>query len=298
MFYGSIPALITPFKNGTIDWDAFDQFIEWQISQGSHGVVACGTTGESPTLSPSEHVDIIKRCVAVVKGRVPVIAGTGSNCTSKTIEMTQKAKELGVDAALIVTPYYNKPTQEGIFAHFKAINDSVALPILVYNIPGRSIVDISNQTMGRLAGLPHIAGVKDASADLSRPALLKQICGSEFVLLSGEDGTTAGYLAQGGHGCISVTANIAPAQCAALYEAHKNGNRDELVRLIDLLAPLHEALFYESSPAPVKYAAMRLGLCQNELRLPLLTATQACQDYLEQIMLQTGLLEGEDKAYG
>lgn len=282
MFKGSITALITPFdKNGEIDWPAFDNFVEWQIEQGSHGVVPCGTTGESPTLSHAEHKKIIKRCVEIVNKRIPVIAGSGSNNTAEALDLTREAKEDGADAALIVTPYYNKPTQDGLYAHYKAINDAVNIPIIIYNIPGRSVVDMSNVTMARLSELTNIVGLKDATADLARPLELRNMIGDDFCQLSGEDATATAFLAQGGHGCISVSSNVAPALCAQMHNAWQKRDIAEMERCRDLLAPLHKALFVESSPAPVKYAASQLGLCTDMVRMPLVTASSACRDIVD-----------------
>jgi 4-hydroxy-tetrahydrodipicolinate synthase len=292
MFKGSITALITPFDTtGTIDWPAFDKFVEWQVDQGTDAVVPCGTTGESPTLTHDEHKKIIKRCVEIVNKRIPVIAGTGSNNTAEALELTQEAKDDGADAALVMTPYYNKPTQAGLYAHYKALNDTVDIPIIIYNIPGRSIVDMSNETMAELATLPNIVGVKDATADLARPLELRHLIGKDFCLLSGEDATATAYLAQGGHGCISVSANVAPKLCSQMQAAWREGNLTEMIRCRDLLAPLHNALFVESSPAPVKYAASQLGLSTDNLRLPLLKATSNCQALVTRAMDYAGLFE-------
>ncbi len=289
MFKGSIPALITPFKNGEVDWASFENLIEWQIEQGSHAVVPTGTTGESPTLSHEEHMAIVERCVQVVNKRIPVIAGTGSNSTREAIDLTQAAKDAGADAALIVTPYYNKPSQEGIYMHFKAIHDAVALPIVLYNIPGRSIVDISLDTMTRLAKLPHIVGVKDATSDLSRVPALKEKVGNDFVQLSGDDATAAGFYAQGGHGCISVVANIAPAMSASMYEAWIARDIDLFEKLRDALAPLARDLFCECSPAPTKYAASKLKLCDEEVRLPVLPATKEARKLIDAALKHAGI---------
>jgi 4-hydroxy-tetrahydrodipicolinate synthase len=289
MFTGSMPALITPLHNGTINWQAFDDFVEWQIEQGSHGVVPCGTTGESPTLSMDEHIAILQRCADVVKKRVPVIAGTGSNSTAECIELTRHAKEAGADAALIVTPYYNKPTQDGLYAHFKAVNDAVALPIIIYNIPGRSVVDMSNDTLARLAKLPHIVGVKDSTNDLGRVTDLRLKAGADFCQLSGEDGSSAGFLAQGGHGCISVVANVAPAECAAMHNAWQKKDYATFEKMRDLLGPLGKGLFCETSPAPVKYAVSRLGFCTDEVRLPLVKASENARRVVDEAMAHAGL---------
>jgi len=280
MYKGSITALITPFQNGEIDWKAFDNFVEWQIEQGSHGLVPCGTTGESPTLSHDEHKEIIKRCVQIVAGRIPVIAGSGSNSTAEAIELTTEAKDDGADAALVVTPYYNKPTQEGLYAHYKTLND-IGVPIIIYNIPGRSVVDMTNDTMARLAELPNIIGVKDATADLARPLELRNLVGDDFCQLSGEDATATGFLAQGGHGCISVASNVAPKLCSMQHEAWQEGNLETMIQCRDALGPLHKALFIESSPAPVKYAASQLGLCSDEVRLPLVKASETCRQVVD-----------------
>lgn len=289
MFKGSIPALITPFKNGEIDWPAFDKFVEWHVDQGSHGVVPSGTTGESPTLSHDEHMQLVKRCVEIVGGRIPVIAGTGSNSTKEALELTEHAKEAGADAALIVTPYYNKPTQDGLYAHFKMLADNVDIPILIYNIPGRSIIDMSIQTMARLAKLPNIVGVKDATNDLARPVETRLTIGESFCQLSGEDATVGGFLAQGGHGCISVVANIAPALSAQMHEAWQNNDMKTFARIRDQLAPLSKGLFCESSPAPVKYAASVLGLCGEEVRLPLVKASDHARGIVDEALSFAGL---------
>lgn len=290
MFKGSITALITPFTNdGDVDWKAFDNFVEWQIEQGSHGLVPCGTTGESPTLTHDEHKQIVKRCVDIVAGRVPVIAGTGSNNTAEALELTQEAKDDGADAALVVTPYYNKPTQEGLYAHYKKLNDDVDIPIIIYNIPGRSIVDMSLETMSKLSELKNIVGVKDATADLARPLALRDRIGDDFCQLSGEDGTATAFLAQGGQGCISVTSNIAPKLCSDMHEAWQNNDIATMEKCRDLLAPIHEALFVESSPAPVKYAASKLGLSTDMVRLPLVPATQGCRQTVDLAMQHAGL---------
>ncbi|MCB1563070.1 MAG: 4-hydroxy-tetrahydrodipicolinate synthase [Alphaproteobacteria bacterium] len=289
MFKGSITALITPFKDGEINWKAFEDFVEWQIEQGTHGVVPCGTTGESPTLSHDEHMAIIERCVDVVKGRIPVLAGTGSNSTREAIRLTAHAKEAGADAALIVTPYYNKPTQDGLYEHYKAIHDEARLPIVIYNIPGRCVIDMSAETMARLAKLPQIIGVKDATGDLARPPETARLCGPDFCQLSGDDITAPAFLAQGGHGVISVVANIAPKLCADLQNAWEAGNLSEFARLRDLLAPLGKDLFCESNPAPVKYAASLLGLCENTLRRPLLPISEPSRAKVEAAMAYAGL---------
>lgn len=291
-FHGSITALITPFKNGAVDWPAFERLIEVQIAAGTHGLVICGTTGESPTLSHDEHMRIVERAVALVKGRIPVIAGTGSNSTQESINLTTHAHAAGADAALIVTPYYNKPTQEGLYAHYRAIAEAVpSMPIILYNIPGRSIVDIKSETMGRLAAdFSNIIGVKDATADLERPAETRAACGDDFIQLSGEDATVLAFLEAGGHGCISVTSNIAPDDCAALHNAWAEGRSEDAAAIDQKLAPLHKALFIETSPQPAKYAASRLGLCQDEMRLPLLPASETARKAVDRAMEACGLL--------
>lgn len=289
MLKGSIPALITPFKGGEIDWPAFDNLIEWQLAEGSHGFVPCGTTGESPTVTHDEHMAIVQRCIDVVKKRVPVIAGTGSNSTQEAIELTQHAKKAGADAALIVTPYYNKPTQDGMYAHFKAIHDAVNIPIVLYNIPGRCVVDLTNDTIARLAELPRIIGIKDAAGDLARPLEITRTCGEDFIQLSGDDITAAAFLAQGGTGCISVAANIAPALCAGLQNAWVDGDMETFSDIRDKLGPLGKGLFCESNPAPVKYGASKLGLCTDEVRLPLLPASAAARKIVDAAMEYAGL---------
>lgn len=289
MFRGAITALITPFKNGDIDWAAFDALVEWQIAEGIHGLVPCGTTGESPTLSHDEHKKVVRRCVQISGKRVPVIAGSGSNSTREALELTGDAKNSGADAALIVTPYYNKPTQEGLYQHYKTIQDAVAIPILIYNIPARCIIDMSVDTMARLAQLPNIVGIKDATADLARPALTRDKIGPDFCQLSGEDATAMAYLAQGGHGCISVSANVAPALNAAMHNAWPKADIATMNRCRDLLTPLNKAIFLESSPAPIKYAASRLGLCTDEVRLPLVKASEQCRKAIDDAMAFAGL---------
>lgn len=281
MFHGSITALITPFKNGEIDWPSFDKLIEWQIECGTHALVPCGTTGESPTLSHDEHMAIVKRCVDVVKKRIPIIAGSGSNSTREAIELTQHAKDAGADAALVVTPYYNKPTQEGMYAHYHAVHEATNFPIVIYNIPGRCVVDMDVETMARLASLPNIVGVKDAAGDLSRPLLTRHEIGPNFCQLSGDDITAAAFLAQGGVGCISVLSNIAPKESADMQNAWRNGDIKTFETLRDRLVPLARDLFCESNPAPVKYAAKLLGLCDDEVRLPLLPASGVARSKVE-----------------
>jgi len=290
MLKGSLVALITPFRNGAVDEKAFQGLVDWQIEQGTHGVVPCGTTGESPTLSPAEHKRVIDLCVEVAKGRVPVVAGTGSNSTAEAIDFTRHAKAAGADAALVVTPYYNKPTQEGLYQHYKAINDAVDLPVIIYNIPARCVIDMSVATMARLAKLPNIVGVKDATSDLTRPLRTRAAIGPDFAMLSGEDGTAMAFLAQGGDGCISVTANVAPRACADMHEAWRRGDAAAAMKINGRLAPLHDALFVETSPAPVKYAASLLGKSTQEVRLPLVSASPQAQETVRAAMRSAGVL--------
>ena len=290
MFRGSICALITPFRNGEIDESAFESFVDWQIDQGTHGVVPCGTTGESPTLSHAEHMRVTEICIGVAKGRVPVIAGAGSNSTEEAIQLTRHAKDAGADAALVVTPYYNKPTQEGLYQHYKALNDAVDLPIIIYNIPGRSVIDMTVETMARLAKLPNIVGVKDATADVSRATKQRLAAGTDFCQLSGEDVTQVGFLAQGGHGCITVTANVAPKDMAEMHDAWEERAFDRVEAINDRLMPLHEALFCETSPGPVKYGASLLGKSTTEVRLPLCEIADSSKERVETAMRSAGLL--------
>ncbi|MDX9860318.1 MAG: 4-hydroxy-tetrahydrodipicolinate synthase [Rhodospirillales bacterium] len=290
MFKGSLVALITPFRNGELDEKAFGDFVEWQIQEGTDGLVPVGTTGETPTLSHQEHRRVVELCIEVAKGRVPVIAGAGSNSTREAIALTQHAKTVGADAALVVTPYYNKPTQEGLFQHYKAIHDAVDLPIIIYNIPGRSIVDMSVATMARLAKLPRIVGVKDATNDLARPMRTRIACGRDFCILSGEDATAIQLMAGGGHGCISVTANIAPRLCSEMHRAWQGGDIAKVMDLQERLMPLHDAMFCETSPGPVKYAASLLGKCTAEVRLPLCEIAEASKQRVKEVMTAVGLL--------
>jgi 4-hydroxy-tetrahydrodipicolinate synthase len=289
MFHGSIVALVTPFRNGRIDERAFQDLIAWHVAQGTHGFVPVGTTGESPTLSHAEHERVVELCVEAVARRRPVIAGTGSNATAEAISLTRHAARVGADAALIVTPYYNKPTQEGLYAHYRAIHDATEIPIIIYNIPGRSVIDMSVETMARLAELPRIVGVKDATADIVRPLLTAQRCGAEFCQLSGEDGNALAFLAHGGHGCISVTANVAPALCAAMQEAWRAGRPLEALALQRRLLPLHRALFCETSPAPAKYALARMGKCTEEVRLPLVGLSEASRSNVDAALVAVGI---------
>jgi len=286
---GSIPALITPMKNGAVDEAAFRKLVNWQIAEGSHGLVPCGTTGESPTLSHDEHKRVVEICVEEARGRVPVIAGAGSNSTAEAISLTKHAKAVGADAVLSVTGYYNKPSQEGMYRHYAAIADAIDIPILLYNIPGRAIVELSVETMGRLAKLRNIVGVKDATANLARPLRERAACGKDWRMISGEDATTLGYMVQGGHGCISVTANVAPKLCADFQNACGQGAWDTALALQERLMPLHDAMFIEPSPAPVKYAGSLLGICTDEVRLPLIAATETARARVREAMQLAGL---------
>jgi len=291
IFKGSIPALITPFKEGKVDYESFNRIIDWSINEGSHGFVPCGTTGESPTLSHEEHKKIIEECIKTVDNRVPVIAGTGSNSTEEAIDLTVHAEKSGANAALVVTPYYNKPTQEGLFLHFSFIARSTKIPIIIYNIPGRSVVDMSVETMVRLSKIENIVGVKDATNDLMRPLQTRKKINKDFSYLSGEDGTSVAYLAQGGNGCISVTANIAPKICAKIQNAWIENNI-ELVKELNLkLVDLHEALFIESSPGPVKYGASLLGLCEPDTRLPLAPISENTKLIVKNALHGSGLIK-------
>ncbi len=289
-FQGSITALITPFKNGKVDAAAFRRLVEWQIDQGTHGLVPCGTTGESPTLTHDEHREVVELCIEAASGRVPVIAGTGSNSTAEAVELTLHAKSAGADGVLVVTPYYNKPTQEGLYLHYKAINDCTDIPILIYNIPGRSVVDMTVDTMARLFKLKNIVGVKDATANMARVSQQRAALGTDFVQLSGEDATALGFMAHGGQGCISVTANIAPALCSEFQLACLGGNYKRALELQDRLMPLHDALFVESNPGPVKYAASKLGLCNGETRLPLAPLATASKQKVDEAIAAVGLV--------
>lgn len=290
MFKGSITALITPFKNGGIDETGFQSFVEWQIAEGTDGLVPCGTTGESPTLSHEEHHRVIELCVEAAKGKVPVIAGAGSNSTAEAIALASHARKVGADAVLVVTPYYNKPTQEGLYQHYKAIHDAVDIPIVIYNIPGRSVIDMSVETMARLAKLPNIVGVKDATNDIVRPVRTRNAIGPEFCQLSGEDANIVAFLAHGGRGCISVTANIAPGLCAKLHDAWEAGDLATVYELRDRLMPLHDSLFCESNPAPVKYATRLIGKTDGSVRLPLVEISGASKEKVAAAMKSVGLI--------
>jgi 4-hydroxy-tetrahydrodipicolinate synthase len=291
MFKGSLVALITPMRaDGAMDEKAYEAFVDWQIHEGTDAVVPVGTTGESPTLSHAEHKRAVEIAIAVAKGRVPVIAGTGSNSTAEAIDLTRHAKEAGADAALVVTPYYNKPTQEGLYLHFTAIADAVDLPIIIYNIPARSVVDMSVETMARLARHPNIVGVKDATANLARPLYTRRACGAAFCQLTGEDSTAIAFLAAGGDGCISVTGNVAPRLCSEMQSAWQKGRVADAMGLQDRLLPLHDALFAETSPGPVKYAASLLGRSSEFCRLPLAPLADATRTKVRAAMTEVGLL--------
>ena len=293
-FRGSFPALITPMtEDGSLDEAALRKFVDWQIEQGSDGLVAVGTTGESPTLTEEEHKAVVEIVIEQAKGRVPVIAGTGSNSTAEAIEYTRHAEKAGADAALVVVPYYNKPTQEGLYAHFRTVAEATKLPVIIYNVPGRTVADIADGTIARLAAdCPNIIGIKDASGDLNRPSNLRRLLGDrEFAMLSGEDGTALGFNAHGGQGCISVTANIAPSLCAEFQKATLDGDYARALELQDLLFPLHRAMFVETSPGPVKYAASLLGLCSPFARLPMVEISDASMRAVEEAMRAAGLLD-------
>ena len=290
MFKGSLPALITPFKNGAVDFDTLKKLVDWHVAEGSHGLVPVGTTGESPTLTHEEHGAVIEAVVKAAAGRVPVIAGAGSNNTVEGIALIQHAQKVGANAALVVTPYYNKPTQAGLVAHFTALHDCATLPIVIYNIPGRSVVDMSPETMGRLAKLPRIIGVKDATGKIERVSQQRITCGADFIQLSGEDATALGFNAHGGVGCISVTANVAPRLCAEFQEATLRGDYAKALEYQDRLMPLHEAIFIEPGLAGAKYGLSLLGLCSEEVRLPLVGLTDGTKARIKAAMQHAGLI--------
>ncbi|ODR92937.1 4-hydroxy-tetrahydrodipicolinate synthase [Sinorhizobium alkalisoli] len=291
MFKGSITALVTPFADGRIDEGALRALIDWQIEEGSSGLVPCGTTGESPTLTHAEHKQVVEITVETAGGRVPVIAGAGSNSTAEAIDFVRHAQEAGADGLLVVSPYYNKPTQEGIYQHFKAIDAEAEIPIIVYNIPGRSVIDIQVETLARIfSDCKNVSGVKDATGNLLRPSLERMACGKDFNLLTGEDGTALGYMAHGGHGCISVTANIAPRLCAEFQRACLEGDFALALEIQDRLMPLHRALFLETNPAGPKYALERLGRTRGDLRLPLVPVSGSVREQIDQAMLHAGIL--------
>jgi 4-hydroxy-tetrahydrodipicolinate synthase len=288
--WGSYVALVTPFRDGGLDERAFADLVEWHIAEGTHGLVPCGTTGESPTLSHAEHARLIELCIEVAGGRIPVMAGTGSNSTEEAIAFIRHAEKAGASSALVVAPYYNKPTQEGLYRHYKAIHDASGLPIIIYNIPGRSVINITDETLARLAELPRIAGVKDATGDLARVSTLRRRIGNRLALLSGEDMTAVGFNAQGGQGCISVTANIMPRACAELQRLTREGRYAEALAVQDSLQPLHEVMFIETNPSPVKYALGLMGRIQPDVRLPLAEPTTASQALIKAALAQAGLV--------
>lgn len=290
LFRGVLPALVTPFRDGAVDEDAFVALVERQIAGGVHGLVPVGTTGETATLSHDEHRRVVELCVKTARGRVPVIAGAGSNSTAEAIELVGHAKAIGADAALVVTPYYNRPSQEGLYAHYQAINDAVQLPVLVYNVPGRTSVDISNEVLARLSKLPNIVGIKDATGDLARASGQRLACGEDWVMLSGDDPTALGYMAHGGHGCISVTANVAPEQCAIFYNDALSGQWQGALEGQDRLIRLHKALFTDASPAPTKFALAHLGLCAEDCRLPIVPASEASRAEVLAAMRDAGVI--------
>lgn len=291
MFRGSMPALVTPFRDGAVDFDTLGALVEWHIAEGSSAIVPVGTTGESPTLSHDEHAAVVEAVVKAARGRVPVIAGAGSNATAEAIDLVRHAAKVGADAALVVTPYYNKPTQAGMIAHYTALHDASDLPIIIYNIPGRSVVDMTPETMGRLARLPRIVGVKDATGKLERVSQQRITCGADFIQLSGEDATALGFNAHGGVGCISVTANVAPRLCAEFQAATLAGDYRKALDYQDRLMPLHEAIFLEPGLAGAKYALSVLGLCAPEVRLPLVPVTEATQARIREAMRHAGLID-------
>lgn len=290
MFKGSYPALITPFKNGAVDFDALKRLVDWHVAMGSHGLVPVGTTGESPTLSHDEHGQVIEAVVKAAAGRVKVIAGAGSNNTAEGIALIRHAEAVGADAALVVTPYYNKPTQAGLIAHFTALHDCCTLPIIIYNIPGRSVIDMTPETMGQLAKLPRIVGVKDATGKIERVSMQRAACGADFIQLSGEDATALGFNAHGGVGCISVTANVAPRLCAEFQEATLRGDYAKALEYQDRLMPLHEAIFIEPGLVGAKYGLSLLGHCTEEVRLPLVGLTEGTKARIRAAMQHAGLI--------
>ncbi|MEM9972652.1 MAG: 4-hydroxy-tetrahydrodipicolinate synthase [Pseudomonadota bacterium] len=290
MLRGSMPALVTPFRDGAVDFEALGALVDWQIGEGSHGLVPVGTTGESPTLSHEEHEQVVEFVVKRADGRVPVIAGAGSNNTVEAMRFMRHAESVGASAALVVTPYYNKPTQSGLIAHFRALHDCCNLPIIIYNIPGRSVVDMSPATMGELAKLPRIIGVKDATGDITRVSHQRATCGADFIQLSGEDASALGFNAHGGTGCISVTANVAPRLCAEFQEATLAGDYAKALAYQDRLMPLHEAIFLEPGLAGAKYGLSRLGHCSEEVRLPLEGVSAGTKERIDDAMRHAGLL--------
>ena len=290
MFSGSLPAIVTPFADGKIDFKSLESLVKWHIAEGSHGVVPVGTTGESPTLSHDEHEDVIRSVTETAGRKFPVIAGAGSNSTAEAIRFVNFAEEVGADAALVVTPYYNKPTQQGLYEHFRTLHDASRIPIVIYNIPGRSVIDMMPATMGKLAQLPRIVGVKDATGDVVRVSEQRATCGEDFIQLSGEDASALGFNAHGGRGCISVTANVAPRLCAEFQEATLEGNYSKALEIQDLLLPLHESIFLEPGLSGAKYGLSVLGRCRNEVRLPLTTVSEATRNRIESAMRHAGIL--------
>ena len=288
-FRGAITALITPFRDGAVDEAAFVALIERQIAAGIHGLVPAGTTGETSTLSHDEHRRVVELCVQTARGRVPVIAGAGSNATSEAIDLARHAKAVGADAVLVVAPYYNRPSQEGLYRHYAAINDAVQIPVITYNVPGRTVADLSNETLERLSTLPNIVGIKDATGDLTRISIQRLTCGPEWVLLSGDDPTGLGYIAHGGAGCISVTSNVAPESVAAFYNAAMARDWDTALYLQDRLIRLHKALFLDASPAPTKFAMAQLGLCSDEVRLPIAPCADAVKPAILEALREAGV---------
>ena len=289
-FRGSFTALVTPFANGSVDEKAFRGLVEWQIAEGTNGLVPVGTTGESPTLSHEEHDRVVEWCVDQAKGRVPVVAGAGSNSTEEAVRLSRHAEKAGADAVLVVTPYYNKPTQEGLYQHFKAINDAIGIPIFIYNIPGRSVIDMSVETMARLFELKNIAGVKDATANVLRVSQQRAAMGPDFIQLTGEDGTALGFMAHGGHGAISVTSNVAPRLCSEFQSACLRGDYAAALTLQDKLLPLHMNLFIETNPAPAKYALSLLGKCADTVRLPMVPISEQSKVSVREAMVHAGLI--------
>jgi len=290
MFKGSIPALVTPMRDGRIDEEAFRAFVDWQIEEGSHGLVPMGTTGESPTLTHDEHKRVVKICIEVAHGRVPVIAGAGSNNTTEAIDLARFAEDAGADGVLIVTPYYNKPNQEGLYQHYKAINDAVGIPIVIYNIPPRSVIDMSVETMARLFELKNVVGVKDATGKIDRVSLQRHAMGPDFIQLSGDDSTALAVMAHGGHGCISVTANVAPKLLSEFQAACMAGNYAAALTYQDRLTPLHAALFIEPNPGGVKYALSVIGKMTDDVRLPLVKVSPPTQEKIRTAMVHAGLI--------
>ncbi|MFT0892638.1 4-hydroxy-tetrahydrodipicolinate synthase [Pseudochelatococcus sp. G4_1912] len=291
-FKGSYTALVTPFRNGSLDEEAFRALVAWQIENGTDGLVPVGTTGESPTLSHEEHKQVVAWTIEEAKGRIPVIAGAGSNSTAEAIELARHAEQVGADGVLVVTPYYNKPTQEGLYQHYKAINDAVGIPIIIYNIPPRSVIDMSVETMARLYELRNIVGVKDATANIARVSLQRQAMGPDFVQFSGEDVTALGFVAHGGHGCISVTSNIAPRLCSDLLRAALNGEFSTALELQDRLLPLHMSMFLETNPSPVKHALALMGRMRDDVRLPMVPVCEATSAKLKAALVHAGLIDG------